>query len=119
MELEIVRETKQSLLEYLPKVIDETKRAAEYFHTDREATGLKSLATLTDAYRWVLDAVNGIKNNGGLEEISLKETTDFLREIEEALSIQDYIAVSDLLEYEILEILEKWYGIILEDTKEK
>lgn len=117
--INIVRETLDTLLEFLPNVIKETKKTAEYFHTDREAEALNIMIEITDAYIWVIDAIKGIKINGHLLNINEDEVKDYLIEIEKAMTNQDYIAVSDLLEYEIAEIFEKWYGEIQLEIEDK
>lgn len=108
MSKEVVNETAQSLIDFLPKVINETKRIAELFHTDREAVALKNMIELIEAYTWVIDALKGIKKNGYLQHINIEEITEFLIEIEDAMVHQDYVTISDLLEYEIAAILERW-----------
>lgn len=116
---DIVNETIETLLEFIPRVISETKKTAEFFHTDREATGLKNMLELIEAYGWIIDAFNGIQQNGALTNIKVDEFKQLLLDIEQSMEIQDYIGVSDLLEYEISEILENWYTDILKEIEGK
>lgn len=105
---QLVNDTLTSLKEFLPNVILETKNTAELFHSDREATALGKMVHLIDAYSWIIDAVSGMKNLGYLHQMNLEDIVNFLKEIEQAMSIQDFVAVSDILEYEIAEIFDNW-----------
>ncbi|MGG3563606.1 hypothetical protein ABES03_18640 [Neobacillus rhizosphaerae] len=105
---ELVNDTLISLKEFLPNVILETRNTAELFHSDREATALGKLVHLIDAYSWIIDAVSGMKNLGYVQQLNFGGITNFLKDIEQAMSIQDFVAVSDILEYEIAEIFENW-----------
>lgn len=115
MSKEIVEETIESFLEFLPKVIDASKNTAELFHSDREATALQDLIQIIDAYTWIIEAVHGIQKNGFLSGINLAEMTDYLKQVEQAIEIQDYVTVSDILEYEVTALLEDWYVLLSQE----
>ncbi len=115
---QLVKETIGSLVEFLPKVIKETRSTAELFHTDREAMALRNMVPIIEAYTWVLDALNGIKSNGFLQDVNLEDMKNFLSEIEQAMMFQDYIAISDILEYEVVEILDGWQSYIHKEIEE-
>ncbi|MDF2536394.1 MAG: hypothetical protein K0R18_2556 [Bacillales bacterium] len=105
----IVEETIDSLLEFMPKVISTSKNTAELFHSEREAMALTNMIEIIDAYAWIIDAVNGMQKNGFLLEFDLVEMTDLLSQIEQAMKTQDFALVSDILDYEVTEVLEKWH----------
>ena len=111
---ELVNETLTSLIEFLPNVIEETRNTAALFHSDREATALGKMVHLIDAYTWIIDAVGGIKKLGYLQQLNLDPLPNFLKDIEQAMSIQDFVAVSDILEYELVEIFESWMNQLKE-----
>ncbi len=105
---QLVNETLISLKEFLPNVIKETNNTAELFHSDRENMALAKLVQLIDAYSWIIDAASGVQKLGYLQLLELESITNYLKEIEQAMAIQDFVAVSDILEYEIAEMLENW-----------
>jgi hypothetical protein len=108
MSKELVNDTIISLIDFLPKVIKATRDTAELFHTDHEVTALENMVEIIDAYTWIIDAIDGIKKNGFLTQLNLEKMTNFLHEIEKSMIIQDFVAISDLMEFEIVDILELW-----------
>lgn len=70
-----------------------------------------NLADIFDGLQWIYDALK-LTSSVQSEEIDIEEIDGFLEEMLEAFQNEDFILMSDLFEYEILPILNKWDGII-------
>lgn len=70
-----------------------------------------NLADIFDGLQWTYDALKLTKSVQG-KEINVEEIDGFLEEMLEAFENEDFILMSDLFEYEILPILNKWSEIV-------
>ncbi|MCA0971574.1 hypothetical protein LCM20_13285 [Halobacillus litoralis] len=110
---EIVTETINTLKFYLPNLIEGTKSTAEKFQAHKDSEALKVLPNIVEGIDWVYQAIAGIQKNGGLPKIDLEELSSILPETLRAIEVKDYVLLSDLLEYEIVHVLEKWNDQLL------
>lgn len=109
---QLIQETLDSCQEYIPKLIKAVSATAYKIQSGNEADGVLIMSSIFEGLQWVIDAVQGLKNNGHLLEIDISNITDHLKELEEALKIRDYVLVADLFEYEIGPALQTWLGNI-------
>lgn len=105
---ELVKETLESLTDYLPRLIIGCQKIAEQFHSADEATAMQSLPNALEGLEWVIQVVSELQKFGVLAEFDLARITSHFPELESALVNRDYILIGDLLEYEIVPVLEEW-----------
>lgn len=109
----IILETMQSLINYLPKMVDASNEMATQFQMGNEGKALSRMPNYVEGLQWIVDAISGIQKNGQLNEINLFSLKECFGEVTNCLEIKDYVLLSDLLEYEIAPKLEGWNSIIL------
>ncbi|UGB30433.1 hypothetical protein [Metabacillus sp. B2-18] len=104
----IVFETIQSLKEYLPRMINGCNEIVEYLQEGNEGTALSQMPDFVEGLQWIFAAINGIQNNGHLQEIELISLKDNFKEVVDSLEMRDYVLLADLLDYEIAPVLKQW-----------
>ena len=59
---------------------------------------------------WSVEVVFKLKNSLAIYGLEIEEVkvNNLLNELKDAIENEDYILISDLLQYEILEILKEW-----------
>lgn len=106
----IINESLNSLNEYLDKLIPGIEKIVDYFSKDNEGEALKLLIEAIEGINWCLEVV--ILTKPTLEkyniEINEKNIRKILLEFEQALQNEDFVYVSDLLEYELIDIFKYW-----------
>ncbi len=109
----IIRETLDTLLEYIPRLQEVSGTITRTLQSSEPALGLQQLPQVFEGIEWVIAAIQGLKKNGFLLEIEIVQANDYFIEMENAIKKNDYVLLADLLEYEILPILEEWLDDIL------
>ena len=104
---QLVKETLISLKDYLDRLVPAVEEMSEYFVKQQESEGLKILVQAIEGLQWTMEVVTHTKptlETYGIEvdELRLQEV---FGELTDALQNQDYVLVSDLIQYEILEFL--------------
>ncbi|WP_273483048.1 hypothetical protein [Desulforamulus ruminis] len=66
------------------------------------------LPNVIDGLQWLVEAVQGIQQNGCNLSITIASLTKHFEELERALEVRDYVLTADLFEYEITPTLEEW-----------
>ncbi|WP_345890002.1 hypothetical protein [Paenibacillus dendritiformis] len=125
-EIKIVTHTKQDcftitledLRTYLPRVVNEIPRIAEELYAE-EVNDLGLLITpLIESLQWIVNAlefayaisdkVNGVDQIRDSLEKLYKKIESFVEQFHYQMSLNNYVGVSDLLQYELVPILEDW-----------
>ena len=109
---QLVKETLESCLDYLPKLIRAVSEIPEMLQSGNEAAGIRLLPPVFDGLQWVMEAIQGMQRNGFLREVDLGSLAKHFKELESALEIRDYVLIADLFEYEIEPVLEEWLKTI-------
>lgn len=105
---QIIEETKESLLDYIPRLIDAATSMAENLQSGNHYEAMHQLPLFFEGIDWTLQAIVGIQNNGYPIEIDSTLLNNFLGEVATAMQNQDFILLADLLEYEFTPIFETW-----------
>ncbi|WP_069650363.1 hypothetical protein [Caloranaerobacter ferrireducens] len=106
----IVYEALETLYDYSFRLIDGINAAVEDFREQREDKGLEILPQIIEGLQWAIEVVFRTKYVLQEYEIEIEEEEikDLLNELLDAVENQDYVLISDLLEYEIIELLKEW-----------
>jgi hypothetical protein len=113
---QLIKDTLQSLNEFLPRISETCLRIATDFRTDNETDALNNIKQLIEAFEWSIQAINGIKSLGYPLNIDTAEINDILHETEEALEALDLVLLADMFEYELHPCIENWLREILDHT---
>lgn len=108
----ILRETIESLIEYIPKMINGCQNTVENLQGGNEAVAVQLLPDIVEGLEWILQALSGLRDNGKFLNIELSSLTKHFHEMVNALELRDYVLLADLLDYEIVPVLEDWLLII-------
>ncbi|RKL68336.1 hypothetical protein CR203_07600 [Salipaludibacillus neizhouensis] len=109
---QLIIETKKSLLEYIPRLIQGSESIGEALQSGEQYKAMKQLPDLFEGIQWITSALKGIEKNHYSFNINTAELNGNLKEMEDALKNQDFVLLADLLEYEISPILEDWLNKI-------
>jgi|GEM_PF-6988198 len=103
-----------SLLDYLPKLLTTTDDITEKLETGSDGDPFSLLKAYLDGLSWVLEAIKAIQaaDERYLTSFSLEDLNGKLTDMEESMANQDYVMLSDILQYEIKEELEMYFGQI-------
>lgn len=105
---ELIKETLQSCQEYMPVLISAVADTALLLQSGNEAKGVQIVIKIIDGLQWVIEAVQGVRQNGLPLSIDIADIAVHFPELERALTIRDYVLVADLFEYEIAPTLQSW-----------
>lgn len=96
------------LKDYIPKLIEAIEKEVEYLtdYTENEAFSL--LPNIIDGLVWSLTSIHGLEKLGYISDLKKENLNAFLKEIEETMKKKDYISMTDIFQFEIIEILEEW-----------
>ncbi|MEI2427197.1 hypothetical protein V8V54_19745 [Priestia megaterium] len=105
---QLVNETIETLKEYIPKLQNACNDITEALQTNSHSTALQLIGQFSEGMDWVSEAnILLAKLN---VEVNIEELTNingFFKEINSALSIEDYVLVADLFQYEVKPSLDK------------
>lgn len=106
MDLETeVLELKDSLSEYLEKMVNALPNIVSYYRLGKEDRVNEQMLLLVEGLIWTCDAVSLTKE---YHEISLGSIRELLEELNEALANGDRVLIADLLEYEMMPKINEW-----------
>lgn len=93
--------------EYIAKLEPGLNTSIEFFREGEDAQALNILNNALEGISWLLDTFEVTKDiqSEKIEDYGIKSK---LEEMEVALNDIDYIMLSDLIEYEIIPIVQKW-----------
>ncbi|TCT14020.1 hypothetical protein EDC18_10789 [Natranaerovirga pectinivora] len=104
----IIKEVFESLLEYLPKIIIGIEKNIDLFRQDREEEAVNLLIQVIEGLQWIFTVLGQttetLKSNG--IEVDASRINDVFIELLDGVKNQDYVLVTDLMEYEMLDILK-------------
>lgn len=114
--------TKQEILvssrEYIIKIIDSIKESVEKMRANQLLDAYNIISDMTKGMDWLVEAIAKVKSEL-LEPIEVSEINKTLSELIESMQDGDYVLASDILEYELLEVLTKWETVLEESYNEK
>jgi len=100
-------ELMESLLEYLPKMIQGVNSTVTHYQSAQESKANELMIDIIDGMKWLIDAVT-LTASIQKEPIDITELHEHFNEMISAFENTDYVLLGDILEYEILPILENW-----------
>lgn len=105
--IDLVNETSREIEEYIPKMIDGIDIFIKKIMSGEEAEANSVLSNIFEGLEWIIQAVKLTNRfiQGDMEEENLLSKLPLLID---AYENKDMILVSDILDYEIKPILEKW-----------
>lgn len=104
-------------IEHLEYVMDITKKIVENFAANKEFEANNFILKFIDEINITIEAIN-ITKDMQTNSIDTNEMNEVLNPIIEALENQDFVLISDLFEYEISPVLERWKEELIK-SKEK
>ncbi|OEH86731.1 hypothetical protein BHU72_00185 [Desulfuribacillus stibiiarsenatis] len=107
---QLIDESIESFREYLPKLIKGSEQVLEYFQSQQDGEAFSTLVYVIEGLQWTLDLVSLISPHLESKGIIIEESriTEVMNDFHQALENQDLVLISDILEYEVLEILREW-----------
>jgi hypothetical protein len=106
--LELIEDTFNTCKEYLPRLISAVGSIPGALQSNKENEAFDLLPGIFQGLEWVIKIFTEIKKLQYKIDINPTELNEFFAALEEALKIKDYVLVSDIFEYEILPVLERW-----------
>ncbi len=103
--------------EYCGRLIPGIYRAVELFRGGSEKEAFKYMTNIVDGLQWLIEALAATADMLP-EDIDVSGINEHLNEMTGAFENQDYILLSDLLEYEIAPAVEEWHDIIRDALRE-
>ncbi|MEC9487913.1 MAG: hypothetical protein UMV23_00265 [Halanaerobium sp.] len=103
--------------EFLPQLTNHLELVAEYFQAGRIGEATHQFIQSYEALDWLNYILNGLKlyylepsfhNHQQLED-DIKKYNSTIEELMKAWEQQDYVLISDLLEYELKEDIKMWH----------
>lgn len=113
---ELIRETSNTMIEYLPKLQKGISDMCDSFRKGMEKEGLHLFPSILDGINWVIRAIEGLNK---ITENMLPKIEDIYKVIVEMLNSferRDFVLLTDLFEYEInpflaeIEIINQEYN---------
>ena len=102
-QLEVLNEAKR----YMEKLENGICLAIEYIKTNRLSEGYNLLSQISDGLAWLCDVfvlTQSVQQN----RINTKIINDIVQQIIEGIENEDLMVVSEVLEYELLDLVSSW-----------
>jgi len=111
---QLIEETKTSVMTYLPKLKEGINQVASLFQLGKETEAFPLMIDLVEGLDWLLQAIGAINifNPGYLPEDEIISFNKKSEELIQAWKNDDFVLLSDLFEYEILPLIERWEEIL-------
>lgn len=103
----LMKETIEEINIYLPKMIQGIEIFVEHVMQAREKEAQKLLANIFEGLEWIVQAVL-LTREMQPENIKEQELVEKFPLLIDAYENKDFVLISDVLDYEIKPILEKW-----------
>lgn len=101
----------QSLYEYLPKLYSGINTNVEYYRTNQNGMADELIIQVIDGLCWTIDAII-LSEEFDREGLNIQELKNVLSEMLLALENEDKVLIADILEYEIMPQVKKWFHIL-------
>lgn len=107
---QLMIETLEEMRNYIPNVLQAINGMVKSFQTDNEQEGIKVFNPFAEGMQWILEALSLTQTlQKELDmDIDIAQIEHPIGEMLEGWENGDYILISDLLEYEIYPLLNKW-----------
>jgi len=109
MSKDLILDTIETMREYLPKLITASETIAEDIQS-HEGGWLETLIAYLEGLGWVTMAISGIQqlDQEIIKNMSVDALAPLLEKMKDALERSDYVAVCDLLQYELQPLLKEY-----------
>jgi len=106
----LINETRESLLEYIPKLLDAIDKMVTDLQTGKDSW-IPLFESFLEGISWTIEAIQGIKNVNAnvLTMIDMKGLNAQILEMKQALEQQDFVLLTDMLQYELKPLLETYW----------
>lgn len=104
-------ETLKTASQYIHKLLVGIYTIVQLIQVGDHEKSLLIFPEIVDGLDWTIKAIN-LTSDIQKEKIDTTEINDKLKEIIDAFENQDYLFLSDLIEYEIEPIIEEWERIL-------
>ncbi|WP_100401662.1 hypothetical protein [Bacillus sp. FJAT-42315] len=108
MDQQLIIDNIAFLKEYIPKLIVAVEQEVDFLVKNEETEALQLLPSIFEGLEWTNRSVSSLQALGYMTEADIEERKGLLEEMEQAFQIKDFVLLSDLFEYEVLEWLKKW-----------
>ncbi|MGE7022747.1 hypothetical protein [Solibacillus cecembensis] len=98
---DILNETILSFNDYIERVPNGCMTIVNILRDDRIAEALTYIRDFSEGASWLMEASELLKKNNVSIQLDMTKIIEYLMEINEGLSIEDYNLVADIFEYEI------------------
>ncbi|WP_427338108.1 hypothetical protein [Caloranaerobacter sp. DY30410] len=104
---EQMKEVLKGLYIYLGRLIPGIAKTAELYQGGNEGKANENMIDIIDGINWIIEGIT-VTSEIQKEKINITDMNEHFDEMVQAFENSDYVLLSDLLEYEIVPILEKW-----------
>ena len=119
---DLLRQTVESTRSYIPNIKESSVKAADLYQAGKEQEASQLLSHILESSRWLIDALFLIKKSCqdwaevGVAESKWREAelefAEVVRSIYSAFEQKDTVLLSDYLEYELSNCLDKWLEVL-------
>lgn len=100
-------ETLEMAVEYIGKLEAGILECSECFQGSKEEKGYKLVTQIVDGLNWLIESIR-LTNSLHMEKITLGKIEENFSEMIEGLENRDSVLITDILQYEILELIKGW-----------
>ena len=104
---ELVLDVIESYNQYIKQVSPGCIHIANTLRENQINEALPIILQFTEGMTWLAQAQDLLTKNGVQVELEIEKIHEYLNEINNGLSIQDYVLVADMFEYEIATYFEE------------
>ena len=103
----LMKETVEEINAYLPKMIQGIELFVEHVMQSKEIEAQKLLTNIFEGLEWIVQAVH-LTREMQPENVQEQELVEKFPLLIDAYENKDFLLMSDVLDYEIKPVLEKW-----------
>lgn len=105
----------QTAIEYIEKLNKGIIQASSYYRNGQLTQGYEYVGVITDGIEWLIQVVT-LTQDVLTTEIEINHINELISDYVDAMQNEDTILMADLLEYEIVEEMQRWYNILIESV---
>jgi hypothetical protein len=112
----LVNETLLEASNYSDRLIEGIREYIDLLNKDIYSEASKKLVDIVEGLDWEFSAISLMQDKLA-PKFELQDCKELFKQLSEAIQNSDLVLISDLLQYEIIPLLEKWNAGLREEIK--
>ncbi|MFJ7825290.1 hypothetical protein [Psychrobacillus sp. NPDC096623] len=109
---EMIQASKESYINYAAKLPAGCQQIANHLREDSVLKAIDMIRQFSEGVAWLNEMNTILQKNNAIIPLEVSKIFEYLEEVNDGLSIQDYVIVADMFEYELQPFFEEHLSAI-------